>query len=79
MITIFTTPWCGYCHRLQRQLDHAGIGYTVVNIEADPTAEQLVRDVNNGNATVPTVRLPDGTLMTNPSLQQVEERVASAA
>jgi mycoredoxin len=79
MLTIFTTPWCGYCHRLKRQLDHAGIGYTVVNIEDNPTAEQLVRDANNGNATVPTVRLPDGTLMTNPSLQQVEERVASAA
>jgi len=76
---MYTTPWCGYCVRLKRQLDQAGIEYVAVNIEEDPTAEQLVRDVNNGNATVPTVVFPDGTVMTNPSLRQVTEKVASAA
>lgn len=79
MLTMYTTTWCGYCVRLKRQLTTAGIAFTTVDIERDPTAEQLVRDANNGNATVPTVRFPDGTLMTNPSLRQVTEKVASAA
>nr|MDT0664810.1 mycoredoxin [Micromonospora sp. DSM 115978] len=79
MLTMYTTPWCGYCVRLKRQMTAAGIEFTTVDIEGDPTAEQLVRDANNGNATVPTVRFPDGTLMTNPSLRQVTEKVASAA
>lgn len=79
MLTIYSTSWCGYCVRLKSQLDRAGIAYKAVDIENDPTAEQLVRDANNGNATVPTVLFPDGTVMTNPSLRQVTEKVTSAA
>ncbi|ABW10390.1 glutaredoxin-like protein [Parafrankia sp. EAN1pec] len=79
MLTMYTTPWCGYCVRLKGQLDRAGVEYVTVDIEQDPTAEQLVRDANNGNATVPTVVFPDGTVMTNPTLRQVTEKVTSAA
>jgi mycoredoxin len=79
VLTIYTTSWCGYCVRLKSQLDRAGVEYKTVDIENDPTAEQLVRDANNGNATVPTVLFPDGTVMTNPSLRQVTEKVTSAA
>lgn len=79
MLTMYTTPWCGYCVRLKGQLDRAGIEYVTVDIEQHPTAEQLVRDANNGNATVPTVLFPDGTVMTNPTLRQVTEKVTSAA
>lgn len=79
MLTMYSTGWCGYCTRLKRQLDDAGIEYRVIDIESDPTAEQLVREANNGNATVPTVVFADGTVMTNPSLRQVREKVTSAA
>ena len=34
-ITMFSTPWCGYCKRLKTQLDRAGIGYAEVDIEQD--------------------------------------------
>ncbi len=29
MLTMYSTTWCGYCHRLKSQLDREGIGYTV--------------------------------------------------
>ncbi|WP_322754075.1 mycoredoxin [Frankia sp. Cas3] len=79
MLTIYTTPWCGYCVRLKRQLDAAGLAHVTVDIERNPEAEQIVRNANNGNATVPTVVFADGTVLTNPSLRQVTEKVASAA
>jgi mycoredoxin len=79
VLTIYTTSWCGYCIRLKKQLDREGISYKWVDIESDPAAEEIVKSVNNGNATVPTVVFPDGTTMTNPSLRQVTEKVASAA
>ncbi|WP_131745526.1 mycoredoxin [Frankia sp. Cppng1_Ct_nod] len=79
MLTIYSTPWCGYCVRLKRQLDTAGLPYEAVDIEQNPEAEQIVRAANNGNATVPTVVFADGTVMTNPSLRQVTEKVTSAA
>ncbi len=57
MLTMYSTSWCGYCHRLKSQLDRAGIGYEVVDIEADPEAAAFVEGVNGGNQTVPTVRI----------------------
>ncbi len=79
MLTMYTTSWCGYCVRLKRQLDREGLEYKVVDIEREPAAEQYVKSVNGGNATVPTVVFPDGSALTNPSLKQITEKVTSAA
>lgn len=78
-ITMFTTTWCGYCRRLKSQLDRAGIPYTEVNIERVEAAAEYVMSVNGGNQTVPTVLFPDGTAATNPSLDQVKQRLGAAA
>jgi mycoredoxin len=76
-VTMYSTPWCGYCHRLRGQLDREGIGYDVVDIEQVPEAATLVEKVNNGNQTVPTLVYVDGTAHTNPSLAQVKAKLAS--
>jgi mycoredoxin len=76
-LTIYSTQWCGYCHRLMRQLDREEVGYDVVDIEHDTAAAEFVMGVNGGNQTVPTVVFPDGSAMTNPSLAQVKERLAA--
>ncbi len=75
-VTMYSTTWCGYCHRLKTQLDSAGIGYTEVDIEDHPDAAGLVEQLNGGNRTVPTVVFPDGSALTNPSLVQVRERLS---
>jgi mycoredoxin len=75
-LTIYSTQWCGYCHRLMKQLDREQVGYEVVDIEHDRGRGQFVMGVNGGNQTVPTVVFPDGSAMTNPSLAQVKERLA---
>ena len=75
-ITMFTTDWCGYCKRLKKQLDAAGIGYTEVNIEHVEGTPELVMSLNNGNQTVPTILFPDGSSATNPSLAQVQAKLA---
>ena len=75
-ITMFTTDWCGYCKRLKKQLDTAGIGYTEVNIEQVDGTPELVMSLNNGNQTVPTILYPDGSAATNPSLAQVQAKLA---
>jgi len=77
--TMYSTPWCGYCHRLGSQLDREGITYEVVDIEQHPEAADIVEQVNHGNQTVPTLVYSDGTAQTNPSLKQVQEKLASLA
>ncbi|MCL2463649.1 MAG: mycoredoxin [Micrococcales bacterium] len=76
-LTIYTTPWCGYCRRLKSQLNAAGIAYDEVDIEQAPDAAAFVESVNGGNQTVPTVVFPDGTAATNPSLADVRARLAA--
>lgn len=77
MLTVYSTTWCGYCVRLKKMLDRAGIEYAEVNIEEDEAAAELVENVNGGNRTVPTVVFPDGAALTNPSIDQVKQRLAA--
>ena len=78
-LTMYSTPWCGYCHRLKSQLDREGITVEIVDIAEDPSAAEIVEAVNNGNQTVPTLVYSDGTSMTNPSVMQVKEKLAALA
>jgi mycoredoxin len=75
-LTMYSTPWCGYCRRLKSQLTREGIGYIEVDIEQDPSAADYVMSVNGGNQTVPTVLFPDGTSLTNPSIADVRAKLA---
>ena len=75
--TMYSTPWCGYCHRLRSQLDREGITYEVVDIEQQPEAAGIVEQVNHGNQTVPTLVYSDGTAQTNPSLAQIKEKLSA--
>jgi mycoredoxin len=78
-VTMYTTPWCGYCQRLKGQMQREGITWTEVDIEQHPEAAAIVEQVNNGNQTVPTLVYADGSAMTNPSLAAVKEKLASLA
>jgi mycoredoxin len=75
-VVMYSTTWCGYCRRLKSQMDRAGVAYSEVDIEQDPASAALVEKVNGGNRTVPTVVFPDGSALTNPSLRDVQSRLA---
>jgi mycoredoxin len=76
-LTLYSTPWCGYCHRLKGQLEREGISFIEVDIEQEPDAASIVEQVNLGNQTVPTLVFDDGSALTNPSLAQVKEKLSA--
>ncbi|MBA3338252.1 MAG: mycoredoxin [Geodermatophilaceae bacterium] len=76
-VTMYTTSWCGYCVRLKRHLKNEGIDFAEVNIETDAGAADLVQKANGGNQTVPTLIFPDGTALTNPTIEQVKSQLAA--
>jgi mycoredoxin len=78
-VTMYSTQWCGYCHRLRSQLDREGIAYAVVDIERVPDAAFVVEQVNGGNQTVPTLVYADGSAQTNPSVADVKAKLAALA
>jgi mycoredoxin len=77
VVTMYSTVWCGYCHRLGSQMTREGIAYQVVDIEHDPRAAELVMSVNGGMQTVPTLVFSDGSALTNPTLAQVKAKLAA--
>ena len=78
-VTMYTTTWCGYCFRLKKLMQREGISFAEVDIEADEGAAQMVMSANGGNRTVPTLVFPDGTALTNPSIEQVKSQLARAS
>lgn len=66
-LIVYRRDRCGYCWKLERQLRAAGVPYDRRDIYADPDAAALVRSVNGGDETVPTVVLSDGSVLTNPN------------
>jgi mycoredoxin len=76
-LTMYTTVWCGQCRRLKVQLVRAGISFREVDIEQDAAAAAFVAGVNGGNQTVPTMLLPDGSVLTHPTIGQITEAVAA--
>ncbi len=74
---MYSTPWCGYCKRLKRQLNDLEITFEEINIEEFPDGARLIEQINNGNQVVPTLVFSDGTSLTNPSALAVQEKLAN--
>jgi mycoredoxin len=72
-LTMYTTVWCGHCRRLKAQLARASISFREVDIEHDAAAAAFVAGVNGGHQVVPTVLLPDGSVLTNPTIDQITQ------
>jgi mycoredoxin len=76
-LVMYSTVWCGYCTRLKIAMKASGIPFVEVDIEHDPEAAAFVMNVNGGNQTVPTVKFPDGSALTNPTIADVKAKLAS--
>jgi mycoredoxin len=76
---MYSTSWCGYCHRLKTALKAEGIAYDEVDIEQNPEAADFVGSVNGGNHVVPTLKFSDGSTLTNPGTNEVKAKLAKLA
>ena len=56
-LTMYTTVWCPDCRRAKSFLKERGVQFREVNIEQDPTAEDIVVKANNGKRVVPTMEI----------------------
>ena len=73
-VTMYSTSWCGYCRRLQRQLDEAGIDYEYVDLDRHGEFDDRIVAKTGGYRVVPTLEI-GGELLVNPSLGQVRAAV----
>jgi mycoredoxin len=72
-LKIYTTTSCGDCRMAKTVLDRAGVDYDEVNIDRDPEAAATVLAINGGYTTVPTILLPSGQVLVEPTRRQLLE------
>ena|SRR5215813_4124399 len=75
-ILMYSTTWCGDCHRAKRVFAAFGVDYTEINVEENEAAAQLVLQLNDGMQCVPTILFPDGTVLVEPSSAVLEAKLA---
>ena len=74
-IIVYGHPACPQVAPVLGTLKHSGVTYTYVNIWIDEAARAMVRSLNEGDETVPTLILPDGDVLSEPSFRVLEARL----
>lgn len=73
-ITMFGAEWCSDCRRTKKQLDELGIEYTYIDLEAEPAAADVAREIS-GRMNIPVVVYPDASHHVEPSNADVEAKL----
>jgi len=74
-IVMFSTQYCPDCLRAKAFFEANDISYIPVPIEGNQDATEFVMKMNNGYKSVPTIIFPDGTVLVEPSWQELREKV----
>lgn len=77
-ITMFGADWCRDCRRTKDQLDGLGVAYTYVDLEAEPAAADVAREIS-GRTNIPVVVYPDATHHVEPSNDDVAAKLRELA
>jgi mycoredoxin len=66
IIIMYGTSFCGDTIRAKKVFDQYEIAYRWVNIDRDKEAEKIVKEINKGYRSVPTIIFPDGSMLVEP-------------
>jgi len=58
-VTLYTTPFCGYCMAAKRLLGSKGVAYAEIDVAADPSRRAEMVGRSAGRRTVPQIFVGD--------------------
>jgi mycoredoxin len=76
-IILYGTTWCGSSTRARKLLDQNAIPYQWVDIDQDIKGREFVEKTNRGFRSVPTIVFPDGSIVVEPSMDDLSKKLAS--
>ena len=76
-IILYGTTRCADCRRAKHWLHEHNITFSDINIEENEKAVEKVLKFNDGMQTVPTIVFPDGSILTEPTNNELEQKVLS--
>ncbi len=61
-VTIYSAPWCVFCHMAKQYFDAKKVKYTDIDIEKDMGAAQHIMS-KTGQAGVPVIEIGEATIL----------------
>ena len=74
-IIFYGASWCSDCRRSQKFLDEHNIEYSYISLEEHPEAADIVTKINNGYQSIPTIVFPDGSVLVEPSNEELGKKL----
>jgi thioredoxin reductase (NADPH) len=66
-IKLYGTNWCSDCKRSKKFLGEQRVHYDFIDIEEDLQGQAVVRELQKGGLTIPTIVFEDGSVLIEPS------------
>lgn len=73
-IIMYSTQYCPDCMRAKAFFEANDIPYDRILIEGNEEATEFVIKINNGLRSVPTIVFPDGSILVEPSWQELKAK-----
>jgi len=73
-IVIYATEYCPDCLRAKKFFIENNIPHKLVILEGNPEATEFVMNVNNGYRSVPTIVFPDGSILVEPTWEELKQK-----
>ncbi len=71
-IIVYGADWCPDCHRSRGLLTDLNISFVYIDIDKNQAAKKKMLDLTGGRNVIPTIILPDGKILQEPSNQELE-------
>lgn len=73
-IVMYATEYCSDCMRAKRFFEANNIPYLRIGLEENREATEFVMQINNGYKSVPTIIFPDGSVLVEPSWEELRQK-----
>jgi mycoredoxin len=73
-IVMYATEFCSDCQRAKKFFETNNIPYHRIGLEGNAEATEFVMRINNGYRSVPTIIFPDGSIMVEPSWEELRAK-----
>ncbi|MBN2043510.1 MAG: NrdH-redoxin [Anaerolineales bacterium] len=74
-IIMYSTSWCPDCVRAKMVLRRLRVPFRDIDVDKSKEGLEIVVDYNHGQRVVPTIFFPDGSVLVEPSNQELKEKV----
>jgi mycoredoxin len=75
---MYSTEYCSDCQRAKAFFEANGIKYLPISLEGNEEAIKFVMNINNGHRSVPTIIFPDGSVLVEPSREELKEKTSGS-